>query len=96
MNAIIVYEISPSEREVEVKAQMTNLGYYVRWSSNEKIFNLPKQTIWKQNIELKAALIEFQGIVTRLNSIPNTSMITIERCIVLSVNPWDGLVGNPL
>ena len=94
MNAIIIYEISA--RKDEVKTQMVTLGYYARWSANEIIYNLPSQAIWKPNIDLKAALSEFQGVIKRLNAIPNANIITIERCIVLSVNPWEGMVGNPL
>jgi len=53
MNALLVFDISG--RDADVKFALRGLGYYSSWSAAGIIYNLPKNVMWKPNIELPIA-----------------------------------------
>jgi hypothetical protein len=93
MNALIIFDVS---RELEVvKNTLIVQGYWPRWSNNPsgEIFHLPKNVVWKPNCELRQAKQDIITIISNLNIARQANPIQLLRCIVLSVNPWDGIAG---
>jgi hypothetical protein len=91
MNAVITYDVS--ERQEEVKAEMLKRKYFDAWRSNNVRYILPNSTLWKLDIELSAAKEELQTVISSLNKEAGKKEIVLERCLVFSVNPWDGIPG---
>lgn len=95
MDSFISYDINI--RHTEVKHEMLDLGYFDKWTFDNKTYHLPKTSLWKKGRELNDALKDIQGIIIKLNSGKSTSdKIILERCIVTSVNPWAGIEGIPI
>ncbi|HMH21347.1 MAG TPA: hypothetical protein VK563_06210 [Puia sp.] len=89
MNSVIIFDV-PADKLVILKSSLKAMGYWERWQGNEgKIFYLPNNTLWKPNCELKQAKNELENLIRTLD-------IPLQRCIVLSVNPWDGIEGSPI
>jgi hypothetical protein len=95
MNLVIVFDTSV--REEEVKKEMIAIGYLNYWyTSNTNLkYELPHNTLWKSNIEMRDALNDIRNVINNINLRQNNSII-LQRCIVLSVTPWDGIPGVPL
>lgn len=92
MNAVITYDVSV--RQTEVKVEMLKRGYYDAWMANNLRYVLPNSTLWKKDIELAAAKEEIISVISSLNREVGKAEIKLERCIVLSVTPWDGIPGT--
>jgi hypothetical protein len=92
MNSVIIFDTSDNET---VKNGLETIGYKDIWiSSMEDVkekYNLPPNTVWKKDIELKSALVEFKQIVNSLNITRLDAPIIINSCIVLPSAPWEGI-----
>lgn len=94
MNVLMLYQVS--SREDEVKRELQTKGYFDGWSANNKVYDLPKCSIWKPNIEFKNALADIREIIGQLNLRRSGGQpeIQLEKCITVSVSPWDGIPRN--
>ena len=86
MNALIIFD---SANNAAIKSQLSTLGYYSQWVANNQNYILPNNCMWKPNCELSQAKRDIQSISQSLGF-----MGLLHRCIVLSVNPWDGIPGT--
>lgn len=94
MNAYITYDLSNSGQK-EVKDGMKKIGYADRWAANNTTYYLPNTTLWKKDTELAQALNDIKAVVAKANEgRPVGNKILLERCIVVSANPWDGIAGD--
>jgi hypothetical protein len=95
MQVIITYDLNTGHSEV--KAHMKSKGYLSAWSYNDVNYYLPNTTLWKKDTELSTAKKDLEETKTYLNQTPQFQFlqIIIERCIVTSANPWDGIPGIP-
>jgi hypothetical protein len=91
MNACIIFDASG--RLTEIKTSLKSKGYWASWSGNGLTYHLPQNSLWKPNCELSQAKSDIIGIIAGLNlQFPGENII-LKRCIVLPVNPWDGIQG---
>ena len=91
MNALIIFDISA--RESEVKSSLRQIGYWNSWTFNSTEYHLPKNTFWKPGCELVQAKSDIQNIIANLNRQGGVQII-LQRCIIVSVNPWEGIIGS--
>jgi len=94
MNAYISFDVS--NRAEVVIARLRAMGYYNAWVSKGVTYFLPSHSLWKPNCELSQAKNDLVNLVNTLNVEMPNSQIVIQRCIVLSVTPWDGLTGSAI
>jgi hypothetical protein len=97
MNSFVAYDIEGNQ-DAQIDAAMIDIGYWTRWrrSNAGDVFYLPRRCLWKPNNELKTAQADILRIIETLNTgIPETSpnRIKLLRCVVLSVDPWEGIPG---
>lgn len=92
MNAFVAFDVS--NRLAEVKNSLKVMGYWESWSAGGVIYNLPQNTLWKPDCELLQAANEIKIVISNLNL--QNPQIILQRCIVLSINPWEGITGLPL
>ena len=92
MNAAIVFDVSSDI--TTIKSRLKDMGYWGAWTSNGITYSLPNNSMWKPNCELLQAKNDIMNIVTTLNigKLPVDSII-LQRCIVFSVTPWEGIEG---
>lgn len=90
MNAVLIFDVSQEQQRI--KEKLTQIGYYNRWTSKSSSYYLPNNVMWKPNIELPQAKKDLETIVATVNNETNLN-ITIQRLIILSSNPWDGIEG---
>lgn len=95
MNAFIIFDVS--RKNADVKASLKLMGYHAAWLSNGHTYYLPHNSMWKPNCELAQANNDLIDSISKINNRTENigNPITIDRCIVLSVNPWHGLQGKP-
>lgn len=95
MQALIIFDVNDNNTE-KVKAALKNKGYYTVWITTDiKItYYLPNNTVWKPNIELSMALKDINNVIEDLKKSGNN--IILQRCIVVSASPWDGVPGVPI
>ena len=93
MQALIIFDVDHGTEEVTTK--LRNMGYYTTWitSNTKERYYLPRNAVWKPDVELNVALKDIQNIIRELNNIGRN--IALQRCIVISANPWDGISGSP-
>ncbi|MFZ6024242.1 MAG: hypothetical protein ACOYVG_07270 [Bacteroidota bacterium] len=91
MNAFVVFDVS--DKLAEVKAGLKQKGYWSSWIAKSGTYYLPANSMWKPDCDLQQAKKDVEDVVRRVTG--NGSMISLQRCIVLSVNPWEGIVGMP-
>lgn len=93
MEALIIFDVNTGNNEVKIG--LRNLGYHSAWvNTNNKItYYLPDNTVWKPDIELSVALTDVQNVIKDLNN--KGGNIILQRCIVVSAHPWDGVPGSP-
>lgn len=92
MNACVIFDVSV--RQMDVKAALKQMGYWASWSGAGTIYNLPSNSLWKPNCELKQAKNDIQSIIANLNLGNPVNPIVLQRCVVLQVNPWEGFPGE--
>jgi len=93
MNAFITSDVSG--RQGEVKSAMLANGFHDYWTANNQTYYLPNTCLWKPDSELNAALLIMQQVIQNLNwNQPIHNQIRLERCIVISATPWDGIPGE--
>jgi hypothetical protein len=92
MQALIIFDVNT--RNTEVKQGLRTMGYYGAWVTDKVTYTLPNNVVWKPDIELSAALKDLQNIINDLNN--RGIRINLERCIVVSAHPWDGIPGSPV
>lgn len=97
MNACIIFDVSAKQEEVIRK--LLPQGYWRSWlnATTSKVYNLPSNSVWKPNIALSEAKIDLSKTLAELNKLPEniSNPITIKRCIILPVNPWEAFEGEP-
>lgn len=94
---MIIYDVNT--RKSEVREAMISSGYYKYWyiedaNKNSIKYYLPENSVWTKDVEFKKALEDINRVIERLNNDTTKSKINLQRCIVLSVTPWDGIVGQ--
>jgi|ERR1700757_2023216 len=94
MNAVVTFDVT--ENSEEFIKRMKGIGYYNAWVSTingtKERYNLPKSMLWKPDIALKNAKEEVNKIIVSMQA--EAISIKLERCIVLSNSPWDGIHGE--
>ncbi|MES2372204.1 MAG: hypothetical protein V4557_06470 [Bacteroidota bacterium] len=93
MNAFIIYDVSTKSKEV--KDKLVLMGYWNSWkaTSNANIYYLPSNSLWKPDCELAQAKRDITNVIAALNAEDPNHPIILQRCIILSVNPWEGIEG---
>jgi hypothetical protein len=88
MNAVIIFDTNSIDNDASVIRQMIAMGYSQSWTSSEKNYLLPHNTIWKPNTELKIAKVDLDNVIAFLNiqaAIPHRS--PVERLLI--PNPYN-------
>lgn len=94
MNVVVIYDVSSNP--AEIKAEMINRGYFSAWyvvgAIPQITYNLPHNVVWKKDIEMNAALLELQSIISNMNQTKNLNIV-LQRCIIVPSTPWGGIPG---
>lgn len=88
MNAVAIFDV-PIAQTQPLRDRLKLMGYYDSWLANGVTYYLPNNSLWKPNCELKQAKSEIESLTASLN-------FQLIRCVVLSVTPWEGIVGSPV
>jgi len=91
MNAFIIFDLNNPAEQPLVVQELARVGYTQSWSANGRNHFLPLNCVWKPNTELNSAYQDLANVVTRINAARTIGVmapIRIERCVVLSANPW--------
>jgi hypothetical protein len=68
MNAVIIFDVNGDANHNRVVDYMRRLGYHKTWASENKVFTLPHNMIWKPNTELQEAKLDIESAVALLNN----------------------------
>lgn len=95
MDALMVFQVSSNT--AEVANAMRGAGYHSAWSSNNKVYNLPDNCVWRPECELEVAKKDLIAMIEKMNaSASQNPKITLTRCVVVPSNPWAGLESGSL
>ena len=94
MNSCILFDINEATSLDAVVMALKDKGYWNAWGTDGKIYHLPSNALWKPNCELSQAKMDLMEAIESLNHKAPSSNIELKRCIVLPVNPWDGIEGE--
>jgi hypothetical protein len=77
---------------------MQQKGYHKNWTSNSKVVNLPRNVVWKPNVESAQALTDIKQAIIDFNATLATgsTKVTLDRCLVLNSTPWQAIYGTPV
>lgn len=92
MNALIIFEIPiDSERALLIEG-LTNAGFARSWTygtNNEYVFHLPHNVMWKLNVTIEEARIQFDTVLRQINT-RRGSPITVNGFLIVPSFPWIG------
>jgi hypothetical protein len=93
MNSFITFDVTPEEGRIAFISAMQAKGYFIKWTSSDKTYYLPQNTLYKADNSLQQALTDAQKTIETLKLTPALISIQLLRCIILPVVPWEGIEG---
>ena len=88
MAIIISYDVS--DKNPQMKEELTSKGYLDRWDSNKTTYYLPDTTLWHPD-EKKTVV---QG-VQDMKEAAEKLKIKLQRALAVPANPWSAITGDP-
>lgn len=89
MSVVIVFELSDSNLNEQIRDLLKLEGYLFRWiSKNGEVINLPSNVVWKKGIEQKEARFDFKRIISKYNTDNQNVNLKTKSCLFLSAAPW--------
>ena len=94
MNVIVIFDLEDTvSQEVRqgVYSGLHALSYVPSWinpQENNKVYNLPKNALFKMNSTLEAAKNEVINYITVIKG------LKLVRCIIVPSAPWIGIPGE--
>lgn len=91
---LLTYDVS--NRHLEVKNEMKNLGYFesIKRKSETKGYTIPNTTLWKKSEELKTetVLLELQNTIKKLNTgVALINKIKLEKAMAVEFTNWNAI-----
>ena len=91
---LLTYDVS--NRHLEVKNEMINLGYFksIKRKTETRGYTLPNTTLWKKSEELKSetVLYDLQSVIQKLNiGVALNNKIKLEKAIAAEFTNWNAI-----